>query len=172
MLDGGQCDLPASEILGVRLGLVAERGCLAHDPVGRRGLLRSLPGPFGPLLEVIRRAQPAQCGERQHRGRQRELHLSPPPLLDRPRHGHGALALGRLHPLLHARQVGRDPLGHDIGVSRAVLGLDRQAVLGQGDQLALGPAAVQPGQCIGRVAPGRLAEDLGRGTPREGRRTR
>ena len=78
------------------------------------------------------------------------------------RHGHGTLALGRLHPLLHARQVGRDPLGHDAGVARPVLGLDRQAVLGQGDQLGLGPAAVQPRQGVGHVAIGRLAEDLGR----------
>ena len=63
-------------------------------------------------------------------------------------------------PLLHARQVGRDPLGHDARVARPVLGLDRQAVLGQGDQLGLGPAAVQPAQGVGRVAARRLAEDL------------
>ena len=48
-------------------------------------------------------------------------------------------------------------------------GSTRQAVLGQGDQLGLGPAGVQPGQGVGRVAPRRLAEDLARGPAREGR---
>ena len=117
-------------------------------------------GPRRPLLEVIRRAQPAQGRERQDRRRQRELDLAPPPLLDGPRHGHRALALGRLHPVLNARQVGRDPLRDQARVARPVLRLDRQAVLRQGDQLGLGPAAVQPGQGVGRVAPHRLAEHL------------
>ena len=103
---------------------------------------------------------PPRVVQRQHRRRQGELDLAPPPFLDRLRHGHGTLALGRLHPRLHARQVGRDPLGDQARVARPVLRLDRQAVLRQGDQLGLGPAAVQPRQRVGRVAPHRLAEDL------------
>ena len=86
--------------------------------------------------------------------------LAPPPLLDRPRLGHGPLALGRPQPLLHAGQVGRDPLGHDAGVARPVLRLGGQAVPGQGDQLGVGPAAVEPGQGVGQVAARRLAVDL------------
>ena len=98
--------------------------------------------------------------------------LPPLPLLDRPGHGHGPLALGRLEPLLHARQVGRDPLGHVARVARPVLGLGRQAVLGQRDQLGIGPAAVEPGEGVGGVAPGRLAQDLARGPAGERRRAR
>ena len=153
LLDGGQRHLPPRQVLGLGEGLVAERDRLTDDPVDGRG-------PRLPLLEVIRRAQPAQGREGQHRRRQPELELAPPPFLDRPRHGHGTLPLGRLHPRLHARQVGRDPLRDQARVARPVLRLDRQAVLRQGDQLGLGPAAVQPGQGVGRVAPHRLAEDL------------
>ncbi len=153
LLDGGQRHFPALDLLGLREGLISERGHLIDDALTRRSLRR-------PLLEVIRRAQSAQRRERQDRRRQGELDLAPPPLLDGPRDRHRALALGRLHPLLHARQVGRDPLGDQSRVARPVLGLDRQAVLRQGDQLGLGPAAVQPGQGVGRVAPHRLADDL------------
>ena len=55
------------------------------------------------------------------------------------------------------------------GVARPVLRLARQAVLRQGDQLGVGPAGVQPGQGVGRVARGRLAEDLAGGAARERR---
>ena len=37
-----------------------------------------------------------------------------------PAPGHGPLALGRPEPLLDAREVGRQPVGHDAGVARAV----------------------------------------------------
>ena len=84
----------------------------------------------------------------------------PPPFLDGLGDGHGTLALGRLHPLLHARQVGRDPPGHDRGVAGPVRRLEGQAVPGQGDQLALRSAAVQPRQGVGRDARHRLAKDL------------
>ena len=121
--------------------------CGACPPGSRPGRsprpLDPLPGPFGPLLEVVRRAQPAQRRERQDRRRQRELDLAPPPLLDRPRHGHGTLALGRLHPLLHARQVGRDPLGHDAW------------------RRAAGPRARPPGS----PSPGRSARPRPRSRP-------
>ena len=120
-------------------------------------------------MQLVGERQAAERRQGQQRRGQPELEPAAPPLLDRPRHGHGTLPLGRLHPLLHPRQVGRDPLGHGVGVARPVLGLDRQAVLRQADQLGLGPAAVQPHQGVGRGTVGRLAEDLGRGPARERR---
>ncbi len=123
-------------------------------------------------MQLVGERQAAERRQGQERGGQAELELPPPPLLGRPRHGHGPLPLGRLHPLLHACQVGRDPLGHGVGVARPALGLDRQAVPRQSDQLGLGPAAVQAPQGVGRVAVGRLAEDLRRGPARERRRPR
>ena len=102
----------------------------------------------------------------QDRRRQGELDLPPTPLLDGFGHGHRALALGRLHPLLHARQVGRDPLGDQVRVRRPVLGVDRQTVFRQVDQLGIGPAALQPDQGLGRFAPRRFAEDLPGGAGR------
>ena len=156
---------------GKALGLLEERVRPAHDPVARRLPLDALPGPFGPLLEVIGRAQPPQRRERQNRRRQRELDFASPPFLDGFRDGDGTLSLGYPDAFLHARHVGRDPLGHGLGIVRPVFELDRQAVLRQANQLGLGSAAVEPSQGIGRVAVGCLAEDLGGIMSREGRRT-
>ena len=89
-----------------------------------------------------------------------ELDLAPPPLLDRPRHRHRSLPLGGLDPLLYAYQVGGHPLGDEAGVPRPVLRLDRDAILGQRDQLGFRTAAVQPGQSVGRLAPHRPADHL------------
>ena len=49
----------------------------------------------------------------------RKLDLAAPPFLDRPRHGHGTLAVGRVHPLLDACKVGRNPVGHNLGGARS-----------------------------------------------------
>ena len=138
LLHGRQRDLPAGDVLGLRVGLVAERRRLADHPGHRGGSAADRCS----LLEY-RTLEPAQRRDRQHRGRQRELDLAPPPLLDRPRHGHGPLALGRLHPFLNARQVGRDPLGHDVGV------------------IAAGPRARPPGS----PWPGRSARPRPRSRP-------
>ena len=71
--------------------------------------------------------------------------------------------------LLHAGEMGGDPFDDGVGVARAVLRPRRQAVLGQRDQLGVGPAGVEPGRCVGQVAQRRLALDLagraGPGTP-------
>ena len=60
LFDSGQCHLPPREVLGVGTGLLEERVRPAHDPVARRLPLDALPDLFGPLLEVIRRAQTAR----------------------------------------------------------------------------------------------------------------
>ena len=65
----------------------------------------------------------------------------------------GAGDLGGAEAVLHAAQIGRDPLGHGAGVPRAVLRLARQAVPGDRDQLGVGPAGVQAGQGVGQCRP-------------------
>ncbi len=131
------------------LGLQAAAAALVDGPPGE-----------GPAQEDQPGERQAQCG----------LHPPALGLLGGAGLGGGPVALGGPQPLLHAGQVGRDPLGHGRGVARPVLGLGRQAVAGQGDQLGLGTAGVQPGQGVGRLAPRRLADDLAGGPAGEGRR--
>ena len=139
LFHGGQGHFPARNLLGLREGLVLQRGHLIDGSLTRGG-------PRLLLLDIIRRAQPGQRCERQHRGRQCKLDLAPPPLFKGLCDRDGTLALGRLHALLHARQVRRDPLGDQARIARPVVGLDRQAILRQGDQLGVGTATVEPGQ--------------------------
>ena len=113
--------------------------------------------PGRSLLEVVRRAQPAQRRECQHRRRQGKLDLTPPAFFDGLCDRDGTLPLGRLHPGLHARQVGRDPVGDDARIARPVLPIDRQAILRQDDQLAVRTATVQPRHRVGRVTADGLA---------------
>ena len=104
--------------------------------------------------------RPPRVGECKQRRRQRELNPAPPTLLDSLRLGHGSLAFGFLEPLLNASQVVRQPVGHRLGILRPVDRLGRKAFLGQGDELRIGAAAVEPRGGIGQIAVGRLAADF------------
>jgi hypothetical protein len=137
LLDGSQRDLPARDVIGQRDRLLMKRRHSIDHALTRRS-------PRLPLLEVVRGAQTAERRKSQRRRRKRKLHLAAPLFLDRPRHGHGTLALGRVRPLLDAREVGRNPVGDDLGGARSSLELDGQAVFNERDQLILGPAASQP----------------------------
>ena len=94
--------------------LVIQRDRLAQHPLHGRG-------PRLPLLEVIRRAQPAQGRQGQHRGGQAELELASSSLLDRPRFRHRPLTLRRPQSFLHPGQVGRDPPGDDPRIAGTVV---------------------------------------------------
>jgi hypothetical protein len=146
--------------MGRRLG--AQGSGLADDSVDRRR-------PCLALLKVIRRAETAQRREGHHRGRQPKLELAPSPFLDRSRQGHGALVFGRLLTGLNPGLVRGDSPGDDARIARPVVSFGGQTVLRQGDELGIGTAAIQPPECIGGVAPHRLAHHLGLASRRIGR---
>ena len=90
---------------------------------------------------------------------------SPQPLLPGP----GARQLGVHQPFLHATQIGRDVGGDLPGVTGSVEGRRRQAPTGDGDQLELGPASVEPGAGIAKGGPGGQLLDVVRGAAHVGR---
>jgi hypothetical protein len=61
--------------------------------------------------------------------------------------------LGCPEPFLHPDLVGRHPPGYRARIPRPIPGLRRQAVAGQGDQLGVGPAGIEPSECAGQIAP-------------------
>ncbi len=61
--------------------------------------------------------------------------------------------LGQPQSLLHSRKVGRHASRDHARVARPVLRLAGQAVFRQRSKLGVGPAAVEPRERIGRVAP-------------------
>ena len=82
----------------------------------------------------------------------------------------GPRQLGLAQPLLHAGQVGGHPPGDHSRIGRPVLRLGGQTVAGQGQELKVGTAMLQPGQRRGRVRPPRRSKDLARPAARERRR--
>ena len=133
------------------------------DPPGR------FPHPLQPLELDPPPAGAAQHAGQEHGGGQGGGQPPRPPLGGRLGLGllrAGALGgpgqLGLAQPLLHAGQVGGHALGDHSRIGRPVLGIGGQAVAGQGQELAVGPAALQPGQRRGRVRPPRRSKDLDR----------
>ena len=131
----------------------------------------------GPLPLDPGVAAPSECNQADDRGRQ--CQRQPPGLPLGPHPGLGSLGagalggagkLGRPEPLLHARQMGRQPLGHDAPIPGPVLCLGRQAGPCQPQELRVGPAGIQPRHGVARVAPRRLALDLARVAAGERRR--
>ncbi len=135
----------------------------------RGGPLQPLPGQIGPTAA-------AQHDQSQDRCRQSHGPPPPRPLARRPCLGLLSPRLRldprpfrRLEPLLHSGLVGRDPTCHLAGVPRPPLPLGRQAVLGQRDQVRVGPAGIEPAQGVGQVAPRGLGADLFPRRPHKGR---
>ena len=120
------------------------------------------------------KVQPAHGRQRQQRGRQPDLE-PPARRSTRPLVGlgggvggllgagglGGAGDLGGAEPLLHAAEIGRDPLGHGAGVPRPVLRLARQAVLASAISSASAPQASRravasarsPSAALRRISP-------------------
>jgi hypothetical protein len=66
--------------------------------------------------------------------------------------GFHARQLSASQSILDSRQVGRDSSGDNAGVSRSLLTVGSQAIAGQGDQLGIGAAGVEPVQGVGQRA--------------------
>ena len=114
-------------------------------------------------MQLVGEGQAAEGHERQERRGQAELEPAPPPLLGGSGLGAGPLDFGGAEPLLHAGQVRGDPLAEGPGVAGPGGRLGGQAVAGQGHQLGVGAAGVEPGPGVGQIGAGGPALGLGRG---------
>ena len=142
---------PAGDVFGICDSLVAQQGgFVERQRQPRRSRLT--------LLDPVGGSQAAHHRQGQQAGGDHGRQPTAVPLLD-------ARQLGPPQPRLHARQVGRHPLGHRRSVVWAVLALAGEAVLRQRDQLRVRAAGIQPAQCSGRIAQRRRALDLAGARP-------
>jgi hypothetical protein len=151
---------PPSQVVGPIAGLIAERPGRAQHVGHRRGAGRALP-------IVVAGARADDGGQRQHGGGQADrqpptvaLDLRPLSLLLGAGLGPRPLQLGAPQALLHSGEVGRNPPEHLPGAAEAVLGLRREAIAGQADQLRIGAAGIEPAQRLVQFAPARLPQRL------------
>ena len=125
---------------------------LVDDP--RRG-----EEPLRPLVCQVGPAAADQTGDAEDRGGQGDGQPMSPALLRGAGLGLDPGQLRGPQPLLHAGAIGRDPAGDLGGIPRPGLGLRRQAVARQPDQLGVGAAGVEPSQRSAGLAAGGLGLD-------------
>src|SRR5271157_1799185 len=129
------------------LSLTAKAGCLRQrlgdHPCRRQEPRRPLPREVGPPTAD-------NAGGEEDRRRQSDGNPPPFPFLFSTGLGFHSRQFSLSQSILDSGQVGRDSSGDNAGVAWSLVPVSGQAIAGQGDQLGIGVAGVEPVQGVGQ----------------------